>query len=105
MKVVIRKLALAAVAAGLLLPAAVRGECTCREPEKPELPPRNADAREMAQAGREIEAYVAGMKAYRACLAKCITDADASLSGYIEGWNHQVENYNKRDKWVPKGLR
>ena len=86
------------LAVGLVLPSVVRGECTCREPEKPELPPRHADAREMAQAGKEIEAYVARMKEYRACLAQCISDADANLTGYIEGWNHQVENYNKREK-------
>ncbi len=92
------RFALSVMVAGLLVPSIVHGACSCREPEKPELPPNHADAREMEQAGKAIEAYVAQMKEYRACLAKCITDADADMSGYIEGWNQAVDAFNKRGK-------
>lgn len=83
----------------LLAPLAVGwADCACREPVKPELPPAHADAREMEKARQEVEQYVAGMKEYRECLAKCIRTSENDMSAVIEGWNHAVEEFNSRKR-------
>jgi hypothetical protein len=86
------------VLVGLVSPAGGWAACSCREPEKPELPADRADSRDMDRAQQEIVRYVEQMKGYRSCLAKCLTDAEADLAGYVEGWNYTVERFNTRGK-------
>lgn len=102
MRVVRGLLVLALAVPVLPVEVSAREECACRGPEQPELPSRRADAREMAQAAREVEQYVAQMRSYRACLARCLAEADGVLSGTVEEWNRAVEGYNMRAGAAPK---
>lgn len=84
---------------GVLAPvAAGRADCACREPVKPELPPVQADARDMEKARQEVEQYVAATKEYRECLVKCIRTAESDMGAVIDGWNHAVEQFNSRKR-------
>ncbi len=69
---------------------------SCTEPPKPEMPSATADSREMEQAGKEINAYIKKMGAYRECLLKMVTDADNELALVVEGWNSAVERLKRR---------
>lgn len=77
-------------------PALSSAECSCREPtDIPEIPPENATSSDMARSSREIEAYVAGMSAYRECLVGCIRSAERMLGYITNEWNERVERYNR----------
>ncbi len=72
------------------------GGSSCTEPPKPEMPSATADSREMEQAGKDINAYIKKMGAYRECLLKMVTDADNELTLVVEGWNAAVERLRHR---------
>lgn len=77
-------------------PGSSSAECSCREPtDMPEIPPDNATSSDMARGSREIEAYLAGMSAYRDCLVGCIRSVERNITFITNEWNERVDRYNR----------
>jgi hypothetical protein len=86
------------IIAGVLVLLALAGtdcqaQTQCVAPARPELPSAGADSRELDQAGKEVNAYIARMREYRECLLKIVNDADNELATVVEGWNYAVERF------------
>ena len=77
-----------------LLPVLAWGDCACREPARPELPPDKPTAAEMSSAGSEVTTFVEALKKYRECLVKCMRDAERNSNAIVTEWNDLVEKFN-----------
>jgi len=77
-----------------LVPMLAWGDCTCREPARPELPPEKPTAADMSSAGSEVTIFVEALKKYRDCLVKCVRDAERNSNAIVSEWNELVEKFN-----------
>ena len=81
-----------------LVPVLAWGDCLCKEPPRPELPPDKPTAREMNQTNSEVSAYAEAMKQYRECLVKCVRGAERDMNSIVTDWNELVDKFNRIDQ-------
>ena len=78
-----------------LMPALAWGDCQCKEPALPELPPEKPTAVEMGRTSAEVSAFAEAMKGYRECLVKCVRSAELDMNHIVSDWNEMVEQFNR----------
>ena len=81
-----------------LLPVLARGDCLCKEPVRPELPPDKPTVAEMGQTNGEVSAYAEAMKQYRECLVKCVRSAERDMNSIVTDWNELVDKFTRGGK-------